>query len=249
MTNFGIIKEGAVKLWKNPVLLVPTIFAAIAEYILMALFFLAIAAVSGISFSLLVFSSDTITNALLSDSLALVIIFGALLAVAMVLIGSFFSGMFIGMVNSKKINLDFGPGAKFFSRMLAFNVLFSLYSIIAMAVIMLLSMLALKVSVWLMIIPVIICVAFLISLPLFALGSYYIVIKDLNAIDAIKKSSRIVWKNYFRILGIFILLLIIYIVLMVVLGLIPIVGTVCAGVILGTYIGICMYMFALEKAK
>jgi uncharacterized membrane protein len=74
------------------------------------------------------------------------------------------------------------------------------------------------------------------------------VINNLHVKDALKKSFKIVRKNYLKILGIFILLMLIGIVVYIILDFIPVIGGILANLLMMTYMKICMWMFALGKA-
>jgi MFS family permease len=248
MKNFEIIKEAAIKFYKNPVLGFPSLLQIVANYVPVLLFILGIVAVSGISIASLMVDPTAITSKAFSDALLLIIIFGIIMMIALIAINAFFDGMIIGMINSTKIKIEFDPGRKFFSRLFGFDLIFGIYMLIAVAILVGLAVLSVKVSMPLLIIPLLLLVVFLFSLPLFALTSYYIVINNLHVKDALKKSFKIVRKNYLKILGIFILLMLIGIVVYIILDFIPVIGGILANLLMMTYMKICMWMFALGKA-
>ena len=246
MKNFQIIKEGAKKFWKNPILGLPALLQLVINYIPIILVSAAIALMAGVPIISILFNPGSISMDLLDKIILWIIILFVILGFLLMIIYSFFEGMLIGMLKSGKRKLDFGSGVKFWSRIFRFYLLFGIYIVLTILIVGATAVLT-KITVWLVIIPVIISLAFLISIPLFLLGSYYIVINDLKVKEALKKSCKIVWKHYFKFLGLMLLLTIIAALVVLILGWIPFAGVVLINVLSMTYIKICFYLFASSR--
>jgi len=249
MKNFGIIKEAAVKFWKNPILALPAALQLISMYIIFVLFLSVSIAISGISIADLS-NPDTLIQNLtpyIITALPWILAVGAVLSIALMTIFALFDAILISMLNSKnkiKFNLD---GKKFFSRIFWFGIICGIILLIGILILLGLALLAAQISAWLLIIPALCSIGFLLMLPLLSLSPYYVVIGNLKIKDAINKSINVAWRNYFRLLGLILLVALISIAASLIFGLIPVVGELLITILIATYSRICMFMFASDK--
>ena len=247
MKNFQIIKEGAKRFWKNPILGLPSLLQIIANYIPIIIILVIIALIAGVSAITFILNPETISVDALDKVLLLATVLLALLVFVLLAINSFFNGMLLGMIKSGKRKLDFGSGKKFWPRIFCFDLLLGGYILLAVAIVAVTSLLT-EITMWLAVIPVLFSIAFLLSLPLFLLGAYYIVINDLGIKEALRKSCKTIWKNYLKFLGLLIILILITIAIVILLGWIPVAGAILMNILVMTYLKICLYLFASGRA-
>ena len=247
-----MIKEAALKFWKNPVFILPILFQGLASLLLVMLFLLVLAAIFGVSFlseiDSIVNSAQSITQTIpqiLSQNIALLIALGILLLLSIIAAASFFEGSLLGMINSKKPGFrEFRSGKKFFSRIFSFNLLLAAIVILIAAIIFVLALLAVK---WaaLIVFIILLTLAFMIFLLFFTLSPFYIVIDNAGIKNSIRKSFRIVKKNFWGL----VLLLILTSLICMILRIIPRIGYFLSMLLGSTYQRICVNMFAVSKAK
>ena len=248
MNIFEIIKKGALKFWKNPVLGIPNLLNTLLTYIPTLIFILIIASLTGVPAMSLLTNPDALTAESLADHLTVLVVLIIAVFIVWALISAFFEGILINMLNSNKIRFSF-EGKRFFGRIFGFEMLFAAYIIICFGIIALLSILFAAISLWLLLIPLILTIMLFISLLFPSLAAYYIVIKDCGINEAIKLSCMTVGKKYFKLLGLGVILGIIAMPLSMLFGLIPVVGTAIISILLVTFIRICLYIFVIDSRK
>jgi len=246
MKVFQIIKEGAKKFWKNPILGIPTLLQIIANYIPIIIVSVVLALITGVSVISVILNPETISDDILNKIILWVSILLFILVGLLLIVNSFFEGMLLGMLKHGKRKLDFDSGGKFWARIFCFDLMFGIYMLISAIIIIVTSILT-SISMWFAIIPILLAIVFLISIPLFLLGAYYIVLNDLKVKEALRKSCKVVWKHYFKFLGLLLLLILITATIILLLGWIQVVGIILINLLSMTYLKICFYLFASSE--
>jgi len=251
MKIFKIIKEAALKFWKNPLLILPVVFQTSANFLLFSLLVIILSAIFGVSLftSISAASSPSsiaeIILQIVNQNLALFIVLGVIFGVASIAVISLFEGSLLLMINSKNARFkDVLAGKRVFSKIFSFNIIFSAIILVMAAIIAALVFSVTKWA-WLIAVAFLISLIFLFSLLFLILTPFYIVIDNANMRNSMKKSIKIVRKNYFSFLALWILTILI----MVILGLVPAVGNLLATLIGSAYQKICVNAFAVDKGK
>lgn len=245
MNIFRIIKEAAVKFWKNPVLALPLIFDLIIAYIPVAIFFVILSLITGVSVFVIAADPSSIADSI-AGSFALVVTLAVLTLLAWLAIGSFFDGILIDMIQSRKIKFNLN-GRKFFGRIFIFNACFAILLLILLAILVVLVVELSKINAWLVLIPIIFFIITVLLIPIITLTIYYIVIDDTGIWNAVKKSCKKVRENYLNFMGLLIALIFISIIAFVILSFIPTAGVLIYSVLASTYSRICFYIFITGK--
>lgn len=235
---FGMIGLSFQRLFENALIMLPFLFNLIATGIIIVILFL----IAGLGLAFAAVEPDVST--LLSPSFILTATIGFL---AIWLIGCYFSsgavGMALDIMKGKKTSLGAMHyyGKRFFFRYWLIGLLIGL-AILIWATIFGLPIILTQETAY-------VAILILSSIPaifvfiLFTFAYTLLIVRDLGAWEAVKKSVSLVKRNYWSTFG----LVILYFLMMGVVGMIPWIGSIANLIILTPSMTIAFVIFVLER--
>ena len=259
-----LIGEGFAGVFKNPRVILPAFFSMILSLILALLGIFVFLKILGVPFTQLFSGSidtatstqivnDMLANLKVPGTLALLIVMAVLFILVFLIITSYFNGGIIGMMKefyekNRKTGLSEMNkyGVKFLGRIFLFNVLFN---VIFFILVMLLSLPSVAIDPTLKTAIAIYSVCEALLLFVFylflSLTSYSMVLDDSSVWKAMKTSFSTVWHNFFSLL----LLIILFLIMSVLVTFIPYIGWIVSAIVITTAMTIAFLVFAKERKQ
>ncbi|MCX6742433.1 MAG: hypothetical protein NTX24_04670 [Candidatus Pacearchaeota archaeon] len=261
---FELIGEGFKGVFANPRVILPALFSLILSLILVLLGIFVFLKILGVPFTQLFSETiDTATSTqIVNDMLAnletpgtivLLIVMAVLFLLVFLIVTSYFNGGIIGMMKefyekNKKTGLSEMNkyGMKFLGRIFLFNILFNIIFFI-LAVILSLPSVAIDpiLKTALSIYSIFEVIILFIFYLFFSLTSYSMILEDSNVWKAMKRSFSIVGHNFFSML----FLMLLFLIMSVLVLFIPYVGWIISAILITIAMTITFLLFAKERKQ